>query len=173
RAVFSMSMMINDILNFARTQSLHLDDHSLTNTITRSIAPIKVPTNIKITIPQNDITLKFDGPKLESVFYNLVTNAIQSIDGQDGEIGIKLIEKPDDTIQIQVQNSGPPIPDELLTRIFEPLFTTKQYGTGLGLPSSKNVIEQHRGTILASNNPTTFTIALPKYIEKLFSVDKN
>ncbi len=173
RAIFSMSMMINDILNFARTQSLHLEDHSLINTITHSIAPIKIPQNIKITFPQNDIILKFDGPKLESVFYNLIMNAIQSIDEKrDGEIVIKFIEKTNDVIQIQVQNSGSPIPDELLTKIFEPLFTTKQHGTGLGLPSSKNVIEQHSGTILASNNPTTFTITLPKHIEKLLSVDK-
>ncbi|MHB8547209.1 MAG: nickel-binding protein [Nitrosotalea sp.] len=173
RAIFSMSMMINDILNFARTQSLHLEDHSLINTITHSIAPIKIPQNIKITFPQNDIILKFDGPKLESVFYNLIMNAIQSIDEKhDGEIVIKFIEKTNDVIQIQVQNSGSPIPDELLTKIFEPLFTTKQHGTGLGLPSSKNVIEQHGGTILASNNPTTFTITLPKHIEKLLSVDK-
>ncbi|MDE1812583.1 MAG: DUF4242 domain-containing protein [Thaumarchaeota archaeon] len=173
RAVFSMSMMINDILNFARTQSLHLEDHSLINTITHSIAPIKIPLNIKITLPQNDIILKCDGPKLESVFYNLIMNAVQSMNGNHGgEIVIKLVEKTDDKIQIQVQNSGPPIPDELLTRIFEPLFTTKQHGTGLGLPSAKNVIEQHYGTIHASNNPTTFTITLPKHIEKLLAVDK-
>ncbi len=173
RAIFSMSMMINDILNFARTQSLHLEDHSMTNTITHSIAPIKIPLNIKITFPQNDITLKCDGPKLESVFYNLIMNAIQSMNEDlDGEIIIKLVEKTNDKIQIQIQNSGPPIPEELLTKIFEPLFTTKQHGTGLGLPSSKNVIEQHYGTIHASNNPTTFTITLPKHIEKLLSVDK-
>ncbi len=173
RAIFSMSMMINDILNFARTQSLYLEDHSLANNITHSIAPIKIPVNIKITFPQNDIILKFDGPKLESVFYNLIMNAIQSIgESQNGEIIIKLVEKTDDMIQIQIQNSGPPIPEELLTKIFEPLFTTKQHGTGLGLPSSKNVIEQHHGTIHASNNPTTFTITLPKHIEKLLPVDK-
>ncbi|MGI0060443.1 MAG: sensor histidine kinase, partial [Nitrosotalea sp.] len=107
------------------------------------------------------------------VFYNLIMNAIQSInENHRGEIIIKLIEKTNDTIQIQIQNSGPSIPEELLTKIFEPLFTTKQYGTGLGLPSSKNVIEQHYGTIHASNNPTTFTITLSKHIEKLLAVDK-
>lgn len=92
--------------------------------------------------------------------------------GQDGNITIKFIEKMDDKIQIQIQNSGPVIPDDLLTKIFEPLFTTKQHGTGLGLPSCKNIVEQHYGTIHASNNPTTFTINLPKHIEKLLSVDR-
>ncbi|MGI0018574.1 MAG: nickel-binding protein [Nitrosotalea sp.] len=171
RAIFSMSMMINDVLTFARTKSLELEDHSLTKVITRAISTIKVPSNIKIILPENDITLKFDEVKLESVFYNLTLNAVQSIDQADGEIAIKLIEKVDDMIQIQIQNSGPAIPDELLTKIFEPLFTTKQRGTGLGLPSCKNIIEQHHGTIHASNNPTIFTITLPKHIEKLLAVD--
>ena len=171
RSIFSMTMMVNDILNFARTQPLHLEDNSLTKVINHAISTIRIPPNIKITLPQNDITLKFDSAKLESVFYNLIINAIQSM-GQDGNITIKFIEKMDDKIQIQIQNSGPAIPDDLLTKIFEPLFTTKQHGTGLGLPSCKNIVEQHHGTIHASNNPTTFTINLPKHIEKLLSVDR-
>lgn len=173
RAIFNMNMMVSDILTFARTKSLDLEDHSLTKVITHAISTIKVPSNIKIILPQNDIILKFDESKLESVFYNLILNAVQSIDQTEGEVTIKLIEKMDDKIQIQIQNSGPAIPDELLTKIFEPLFTTKQRGTGLGLPSCKNIVEQHHGTIYASNNPTTFTITLPKYIEKLLAVDES
>ena len=46
--------------------------------------------------------------------------------------------------------------------IFEPLFTTKQKGTGLGLSSVKNIVEQHGGTIGFRNNPTVFTVTLPK-----------
>ncbi|CUR52173.1 Histidine kinase [Nitrosotalea devaniterrae] len=173
RAIFNMSMMVSDILNFARTKSLDLEDHSLTKVITHAISTIIVPSNVKIILPQNDITLKFDEAKLESVFYNLILNAVQSMDQTEGKITIKIIEKIDDKVQIQIQNSGPAIPDELLTKIFEPLFTTKQRGTGLGLPSCKNVVEQHHGTIYASNNPTTFTITLPKHIEKLLAVDES
>lgn len=172
RAIASMNMMINDILNFARTQTLHLEDHSLRDTIVHSIATLKVPQNIKITFPQNDVMLRFDSTKLESVFYNIIINAIQSINEKEGEIVIKFVEKNDNIVQIHIQNSGPPIPDDLLTRIFEPLFTTKRHGTGLGLPSCKNIIEQHHGTISATNNPTTFTITLSKNIEKLLSVDE-
>jgi len=47
-------------------------------------------------------------------------------------------------------------------KIFESLFTTKQLGTGLGLASSKTIIEQHNGTISAHNNPTRFVIKLPR-----------
>ncbi len=173
RAIFNMSGMIGDILNFARTQPLHLEEHSLTKVIAHSIATIKIPSNIKTILPQNDITLNFDDVKLESVFYNLIINAVQSIGETEGKITIKFIEKIDDQVQIQIQNSGPAIPEDLLTKIFEPLFTTKQHGTGLGLPSCKNIVEQHHGTIQASNNPTTFTITLPKHIEKLLPVDSS
>ena len=50
----------------------------------------------------------------------------------------------------------------MLLEIFEPLVTTKEKGTGLGLSSCKNIIEQHKGTIKAKNDPTTFTIKIPK-----------
>ncbi|HEX5457969.1 MAG TPA: nickel-binding protein [Candidatus Nitrosotalea sp.] len=171
RAIFSMNMMVSDILNFARTQSLRLEENSLTKVINHAITTIKIPPHIKIVLPKNDITLKFDAAKLESVFYNLIINAIQSIGEEKGEIIIKFVERVDNTIQIQIQNSGPKIPADLLTKIFEPLFTTKQHGTGLGLPSCKNIVDQHHGSIHASNSPTTFTITLPKNIEKLLPVD--
>lgn len=173
RAIFSINSIINDILNFARTQSLNLEEQSVLKIIRHTISTIKVPQNIKIILPENNITLELDGVKLESAFYNIILNAIQSIGNNQGEIIIRIIEKTDDIIQIQIQNSGPGIPDELLTKIFEPLFTTKKRGTGLGLSSCKNIIEQHYGTISVSNNPTTFTITLPKNIMLAASRNRN
>ncbi len=164
RAIFSINSIINDVLNFAKTQLLNLEEQSLLKIIKQVISTSRIPQNINTVLPENDITLEIDGVKLESALYNIVLNAIQSIGNNQGEIVIRIIEKPEDVVQIQIQNSGPPIPDEILARIFEPLFTTKKRGTGLGLSSCKNIIEQHYGTIKVSNNPTTFTIMLPKNI---------
>ncbi|MBM2852783.1 MAG: putative Histidine kinase, partial [Candidatus Nitrosotenuis sp.] len=63
---------------------------------------------------------------------------------------------------IDVEDTGPGIPQELMHKIFDPLVTTKQTGTGLGLSSCKTIVEQHHGKITVTNNPTRFTIKLPK-----------
>lgn len=170
RSVAKMNMLISDVLNFARTQPLMLEKNSLLEIIHNTMDDILVPDDIKIILPENDISLKCDAPKLEVVFYNLLTNAIQSIgENMPGEITIKFT-KNDGEIKIDIQNSGPQIPDESLLEIFEPLFSTKEHGTGLGLASCKNIIEQHHGTISARNHPTTFTITLSKDIERISQI---
>ena len=90
----------------------------------------------------------------------MITNAIEAIESK-GKIDIRLIDKNDYVI-IDIEDSGPGIPENILPKIFDPLFTTKQSGTGLGLPSCKNIIQQHSGIIMVKTNPTIFTIKLPK-----------
>ena len=91
---------------------------------------------------------------------NLFTNAIEAM-GNTGKIIVRSKETGTDVI-IEVENSGESIPPEIVPRIFDPLFTTKKSGTGLGLPYCKNIIAQHGGTISVNPNPTVFTIVLPK-----------
>lgn len=165
RAVSQMSVIIDDVMNFARTQPLRLEKNHLSKSLLRSIETIQIPRNIKVTLPKNDILFEFDNEKLEVVFSNLITNAIQAIGDKEGEITIKFEERIQGKIQIEIQDSGPGIPEDILPKIFEPLFSTKQHGTGLGLPSCKSMVEQHHGTIHVKNNPTSFTVTLPRHIK--------
>jgi len=80
---------------------------------------------------------------------------------EGGKIEI-IIKEKDNLVVLEFIDSGIGIPDKDLDKVFEPLFTTKQKGTGLGLASCKNIIEQHQGEISVKNNPTTFIIKLPK-----------
>lgn len=159
RAITRMSHQIEDVLDFVRIRPLELGNHSLVEIIQEVSGKITKPNNIQINLPQNDLKITCDSKKLEIVFINIIINAIQSI-GDKGEITIKITDDKKNAY-ISIEDSGPGIPDEILPKIFEPLFTTKQTGTGLGLVSCKNIVEQHGGSITVKNNPTTFTILLP------------
>jgi signal transduction histidine kinase len=63
---------------------------------------------------------------------------------------------------IDIKDSGPGIPDEYMKKAFSSLFTSKSGGNGLGLKVAKTIIDLHGGTISVRNNPTTFSIKLPK-----------
>ncbi len=96
-------------------------------------------------------------------FDNLLNNSIQAIN-DDGKITIRIIDLENEG-EIEVEDSGDGVSDEIISKVFEPLFTTKKKGTGLGLASCKSIVEQHGGVIYVRNNPTVFTIKLPKMLE--------
>lgn len=169
RAVDRMSYQIDDVLNFVKPRTIAVSKVSLNHIITTVIGRLKIPNTIKVILPQKDMLIVVDVVNLEIVFVNLIINAIQAMN-YSGEIRIQSYEDGND-ITIKVSDNGHGIPKENLPKIFEPLFTTKQTGTGLGLVSCKTIIEQHGGTIGAESvvgMSTTFTITLPrKIIENL------
>ena len=98
--------------------------------------------------------------KLVVVFSNLVENSIEAMKN-NGVINI-FAREGSDHIMIDLKDSGPGIPEDLIKKAFSSLFTTKSSGNGLGLKVTRNIIEMHGGTIAVRNNPTTFSIKLPK-----------
>ncbi|MEW6043817.1 MAG: HAMP domain-containing sensor histidine kinase [Thermoproteota archaeon] len=160
RSVSRISHQIEDVLDYVRTSPLQIKELSFKEFLDSTLNSIKKPDTIKIVVPQNDVIINCDPKKLEVVFVNLVINAIQAMN-EKGEIKIRLTEQANHVL-IDIEDTGPGIPANVIDRIFEPLVTTKQTGTGLGLASCKNIIEQHHGKITVSNNPTRFSIRLPK-----------
>ncbi len=158
-ATTNISNQIEDVLNFVRNKPLDLEIISLSKIFQCTINNVEIPERINVHLPENDASIECDHSKLEVVFMNLITNAIQAIEDK-GDIFIR-VNVDSDFITIDVENSGSEIPSHVLPKIFDSLFTTKASGTGLGLPFCKKTIEQHKGTISVSNNPTTFTIKLP------------
>jgi len=159
-----MSHQIKDVLDYVRITPVNITDVNLNKIIKYAIESLEVPKNVSIKLPVKDITIKCDVKKMEIVLINLILNAIQAIGKNTGEITINSKDM-NNHYEIEIQNTGEPITDSLLEKIFEPLFTTKYQGTGLGLSTCKNIIEQHGGTISAQNNPTTFRIIFPKKIK--------
>ncbi|WP_316504894.1 sensor histidine kinase [Nitrosopumilus sp.] len=165
RAVKRMSHQIEGVLNYVRSTPIIPTKASVTEMLNYSLDVINIPKNIKVHLPEKDTTIECDSEKMENVFVNLMLNAVQAIGNDNhGNITIRLDEKSKD-IRIEFENSGPPIPDDKISHIFKPLFTTKLKGTGLGLSGCKNIIEQHNGKISVASDPVTFTITLPKKLD--------
>lgn len=156
-----ISHQVNDVLGFVKDRQMTKKNFKISSCLYEAIESISVPDNIKIKISKSDISILADPFQLQVVFNNLIMNAIQAIGKKKGEILIRFSEKNSE-LMVEVENSGPPIPDEILPHIFESLVTTKQIGTGLGLVSCKTIIENHQGTISARNDPTVLTITIPK-----------
>ena len=156
-----ITSIIGDVLEFAKSSELHKEKISIKTMFGDVISNIDMSHKIQINLPENDISINCDKSKMMSVFSNLITNSIQSIEDR-GIITISAEEDSENTI-ISIVDSGAGIPTDKMTQIFKPLFTTKTSGTGLGLGICKNIVEQHGGKISVHNNPTTFTLTLPKH----------
>ena len=152
---------IEGILEFIKKPKVHLQNSSFMEILDSSIKSLKIPSKIRIEKPTNDIQFSCDPLKIEVLLTNLLLNAIQAINKDSGEIKIRCSEN-ENLVKIEIENSGPNIPKEHLKKIFDPLFTTKQEGTGLGLLSCKNIVEVHKGKLYVKNNPVVFTIEIPK-----------
>ena len=121
--------------------------------------------HIRIHRDYGDIpTVRVQLGKMEQVFLNLLTNAIEAI-GEEGDIWVRT-RRSNRHVTVEVEDTGCGIPPAHLPKIFEPFFTTKEVGksTGLGLSISYSIVEQHQGKIRAANRPgggAVFRVELP------------
>jgi hypothetical protein len=167
RAVGRMTHQINEVLDFTKPRSLVLSQCHILDIIKEVISN---SSNVEIKSLSENIKIICDKEKLKVVFNNMITNANHAI--TDGDIISIQTSEDKNNIIIQISDSGHGISADILPKIFEPLFTTKQKGTGLGLTSCKSIIQEHGGTINVSSEigkGTTFTIILPKDITRLGS----
>lgn len=160
KAISVITHQINDVMDFVRSKPLVISENVITSIINKSIKSLVIPPGIIVNIEPSEIKAKCDSKQLEIVFNNLISNAMDAMNHQ-GTITIR-VKEVQGFVHIDVQDMGPGVPPDIMSKIFDPLFTTKQTGTGLGLVSCKSIVEQHGGKITVSNNPTIFTIMLPK-----------
>jgi signal transduction histidine kinase len=156
----NLESQIKDVLSYIREKPLQITDIKLNELIKIALEHMDVPNTITIITPKTDYALQCDTSKLEIVLTNIISNAIDALDNH-GTIQINSTLSNHD-IQISISDDGPGISNDNLNKIFDSLFTTKATGTGLGLPYCKSIVEQHGGSITVSQNPTTFTITLPR-----------
>jgi two-component system nitrogen regulation sensor histidine kinase NtrY len=114
-----------------------------------------ISKNIKITASANpkDILIVADYAQVEQLLINLIKNSIEALSGQkNGTIHLKAF-CADDAVLIQVEDNGAGIPGDIIEDIFVPFYTTKENGSGIGLSLSKQIMQNHNGTISVNSAP--------------------
>jgi len=158
--------IISDLLDFSRTKTPHTRSTTINELINKSLEHCTLTKGItmQIDIPAALPTVKVDPLQMKQVFQNLITNAIQAMPN-GGTLEIKAIEnKKTAAIKISFTDTGEGISAEDMKKLFQPLFSTKARGIGLGLVVSKSLTETNGGTIEIKSQPgrgTTFTVVLP------------
>jgi signal transduction histidine kinase len=156
--------IVTDLMDFTRLNPPLRQHTDLTYLVNESLAYASVPEeiNVKLSLNGNPISVNVDAEQIGRVFTNVICNACQAMNGR-GDLDISMvIEEP--YVWISFRDSGCGITGENMSKIFEPLFTTKPKGFGLGLAISKRLVEQNDGEIKANSQidrGTTFRVKLP------------
>ena len=162
--------LMKSILSASRTREYKMGPvnvQGLIETLVQRWKPRMARYNIIPELKSTDPNLYVKGDKrsLEQVFTNIIQNGINAMKGRGGKLSIRIAEQSNsEKISIDISDTGPGIPSEILDRIFEPFFTTNQDGTGLGLAITKQIVNVHSGQIAVNSVPggTVFRITFPK-----------
>jgi signal transduction histidine kinase len=186
--------IVRSLLDFSRDREFRKERLPLRRLIDETIQFLRgqVPTNVTITLSvPDDLVIIADKQRIQQVFLNLIKNAVEAVPGSGGTVDITARKRrarekteedamgiynylkfrgkctvEDDTVDIEIHDTGAGIPSELLPKIFDPFFTTKDVGkgSGLGLFIVHDIIEEHDGCVAVDSGPekgTTFYIKLP------------
>src|SRR3989440_1107580 len=153
----SLTDIVERAVNLARAQltSTAMGDRSL---------------NIEFEPPTDPVTIPIDPAQIEDAVLNLIINAIEASDG-DGQVTIRIFrsqndrsDEPEDEAVVEVSDDGRGVSEEDLSCIFNPFFTTRPGGTGLGLPAVRRIARAHSGRVEVESTlgrGSTFSIHLP------------
>jgi PAS domain S-box-containing protein len=165
--------IISDLLDFSRIKSVDIEPVPVPELLRNTLERFPAPPNVTVTLslPENLPQIYVDPRQITQVLGNLILNACQSMP-KGGQLSIKSDQisikadplNPKSWLQITIQDTGTGITPENMKKIFEPLFTTKSKGIGLGLAVSQKLIEANGGRIEVESEPgkgSTFTLYLP------------
>ena len=164
KEVNSANKVITDLLGFSRVAKPTVSSVNIGGMIEAALEHVPMPGNVELTrnIDPSLPMVMVDGSQIQQVFANIILNAIEAMP-EGGRLEI-IARSKDDFVQVRFTDTGCGIPQSIISKIFDPLFTTKAKGIGLGLAMCKSTLERHGGDIQVETEEgkgTTFTISLP------------
>ncbi|HUR67291.1 MAG TPA: ATP-binding protein [Chitinophagaceae bacterium] len=163
-----INQIISELLNLANPAEMVFEKHPLQEIIEESLANAADRINLhKIAVekkfPPSPMIISADKPKLILAFTNILINAVEAMESNNGKLTL-VLNAANDVYSICINDNGKGIPKEYLPRLFDPFFTMKKNGVGLGLTASYSIFQSHKADVhVQSNNEgTSFTINFAK-----------
>ena len=165
-----INQIISELLNLASPAELVFEQHSLQEIMEESLsrASDRISLN-KISVdksfPEDPLVVAADRKKLVIAFTNILINAVEAMEVAKGNLTVKL-DTATDHYNIIIQDNGKGIPKEFLSKLFDPFFTMKKNGMGLGLTASYSIIQSHKARVHVESNVnegTRFEIAFKRF----------
>jgi len=157
--------IVTDILDWARMKAPQLTEVTVAEFVEEQVRRLTVPHGIQleVDVAPNLPPVHVDPVQIGQVLVNLVTNGVQAMEGGRGVLTVRARHERG-RLRLEVQDQGPGVPEEHLSRIFEPLFSTKPRGVGLGLAISRSLAQAHGGDLTvakATEGGAVFILELP------------
>lgn len=162
-----LNSRVEQILGFARPVNLTLSSGNV-NEIVKDVLELFRPqltankVEVRVSIDHQPVYALLDQSSMRGALMNLILNAIEAMP-EGGTLSIA-VDQSDDTVRLEITDTGRGIGDEEAKKIFEPFYTTKAQGLGLGMPYARKIVEQHGGAIRLNSESgvgTTITVTLP------------
>ncbi|MGZ8557387.1 MAG: two-component system sensor histidine kinase NtrB, partial [Chitinophagaceae bacterium] len=167
RNCIRINHIITELLNLSKPLELTFQKHTLQEILDESITLTQDRINLqKVTVhkkyPELPLEISANKSKLVIAFTNILINAIEAMETGKGELSVSIISSPNNYV-VSIKDNGKGVPAEYMNKLFEPFFTMKKNGTGLGLPATYSIIQSHKGDIRVEskvNKGTEFIISL-------------
>jgi len=158
--------LVSSVLRFAGREKLCRRPVSLMDLANRVVERVTEWTRrqgVRLTLGGNDLCVDGDADLLERLIDNLVRNALEAMT-EGGSLELTISPLSDGEVALTVRDTGPGLPSSDSEQVFEPFYTTRVHGMGLGLPLSRRIAERHGGTLDAravETGGSMFTLVLP------------
>src|SRR5436189_2058307 len=168
--------IISELLNMAKSSELLFEMHSLEDILEESLSVTSdrinlKKINVKKDFPSTPVFIKADKAKLAIAFTNIIINAIEAMD-TNGSLTTS-VTASGNNYEVSIKDNGPGIPQDYVSKLFDPFFTLKKNGMGLGLTASYSIIQSHNAKISMQsqvNKGTEFTISFEKQNEHAYQL---
>lgn len=158
--------LITSFLSYGKPMKLNptaFDAAALAREVARELAREAALRSVTIDVAGGPAEIVADRDLMKSAFLNVALNAVQMVPS-GGRIAVEIVPR-EDAVEVRFEDTGPGIAPEHLAKIFEPYFSTRDAGVGLGLAMTRKIVSDHGGDLAAQNRPeggTRFTFSLPR-----------